>query len=110
MTESAPEPFGLMLRRPGDIANPDADWGAPDYEAGIYLAPDFTRRHLPHDTPAGSDPRNYIGGENDWALSLPHRCGEWGIADGPREHVLAEARRLRTELDQAITALETADD
>lgn len=97
-----------MLRRPGDVANPDATWGDPDRVEGIYLAPDFTRRHADWDG-AGSDPRNYIGGENDWALSLPHQCGEWGIADGPREHVLAEARRLRAELDQAITALEAID-
>lgn len=100
MTEQL-RPFGLMLRRPGDIANPDADWGAPDYEAGIYLAPDFTRRHLPHDTPAGSDPRH----GDEWSLSLPHRCGEWVIDHGTLDEVLAEAERLRAELDQAIDAL-----
>lgn len=104
-----PRPFGLMLRRPGDIANPDATWGDPDRTEGIYLAPDFTVRHTDWDA-AGSDPRGYIGGENDWALSLPHRCGEWVIDYGTRGEVLAEARRFRDELDQAITALETAGD
>ena len=99
-----PRPFGLMLRRPGDTANPDATWGDPDRVEGIYVAPDFTIRHTDWDA-AGSDPRNYIGGENDWALSLPHRCGEWGIAEGTLEDVLAEALRFRDELDQAIEAL-----
>ena len=107
MTDTPPT-FGLMLRRPGDVANHDADWPDPHEHEGIYLAPDFTTRHLRHDTGAVSDPRNYIGGENDCSLSLPHQCGEWGIWDGPREEVLDAARRFRTELDQAITALENA--
>lgn len=104
MTEPAAEPFGLMIRRPGDVANPDATWGDPDRTEGIYVAPGFTERHADWDA-AGSDPRNYIGGENDWALSLPHRCGEWEIATGSLDDVLAEAERLRGELDQAIEAL-----
>jgi hypothetical protein len=99
MTE--PRPFGLMLRRPGDTANPDADWGQLDYEEGIYLAPDFTTRHPHMDTQAGSDPRHGDG----WSLSLPHRCGEWVIDHGTLDEVLAEALRFRDELDQAIEAL-----
>lgn len=109
MTEPAPEPFGLMLRRPGDVANPDATWGDPDRVEGIYLAPDFTQRHADWDD-AGSDPRDYIGGEQDWALSLPHQCDEWTISYGSRADVLADARRFRDELDQAITAMEAAGD
>lgn len=105
INQSEPRPFGLMLRRPGDVANPDAEPGAPDEEEGIYLAPDFTERHLRVDTHAVSDPRRYVGGESDWALSLPHSCGEWEIGTGSREQVLSDARRLRDELDQAITAL-----
>lgn len=89
-----------MLRRPGDIANPDADYGAPDYEAGIYLAPDFTERQTGSPL-AGSDPRYGDG----WALSLPHHCGEWVIDHGTLDEVLAEAERFRDELDQAIDAL-----
>lgn len=100
-----PEPFGLMIRRPGDVANPDADWGAPDGEEGIYLAPDFAERHQHLDTDAGSDPRWGDGSENHWSLSLPHRCGEWVIDHGTLEEVLAEAERFRDELDQAIDAL-----
>lgn len=96
-----------MLRRPGDVADPDADWPDPHEYEGIYLAPDFTARHLWYDTGAGSDPRT---DNDDWSLSLPHQCGEWGIWDGPREQVLDAARRFRAELDQAITAMEAASD
>jgi hypothetical protein len=102
----APCPFGLMLRRPGDVANPDADPGAPDEYEGIYLAPDFTARHAKHDTRAGIDPRWGQGKADQWSLSLPHSCGEWEISDGTREDVLADALRLRDELDQAIAALQ----
>lgn len=98
-------PFGLMLRRPGDVANPDADWGAPDSEEGIYAAPDFTERRDKRATAAGSDPRCGDDAAQQWALSLPHNCGEWGITDGPLEYVLAEAERFRDESDQAIDAL-----
>jgi hypothetical protein len=109
MPDETPRPFGLMLRRAGDFANPDAEWSDPDYEEGIYLAPDFTTRHLHHDTGAGSDPRYGEDAAQQWSLSLPHQCGEWGIWDGTREDVLDAARRFRAELDQAITALENAD-
>jgi hypothetical protein len=100
----APPPFGLLLRRPGDVADPDADPGTPGDSEGIYLAPDFTQRHEKFRTYAGSDPRDGDG----WALSLPHNCGEWAIGDGARTEVLADALRLRAELDQAIAALEAA--
>ncbi len=104
--EPPPRPFGLILRRPGDIANPDADPGAPDEDEGIYLAPDFTARHAKHDTRAGADPRWGQGKADQWSLSLPHSCGEWEISDGTREDVLADAVRFRDELDQAIAALQ----
>lgn len=41
-----------------------------------------------------------------WAVVLPHHCDEWVIATGGREHVLAEARRFRDELDIAIRHME----
>jgi hypothetical protein len=99
-----PPPFGLMLRRPGDTADPDAAPGTPRGSEGIYLAPDFAVRHEKWHTSAGSDPRDGDG----WALSLPHNCGEWAIWDGSREEVLDAALRFRAELDQAIAALEPA--
>jgi len=109
MPDETPRPFGLMLRRPGDVADPDAEWPDPHEYEGIYLAPDFTTRHLRHDTGAVSDPRYGEDAAKQWALSLPHQCGEWGIWDGTREDVLEAALRFRDELDQAITALEAAE-
>ena len=106
MTE--PRPFGLMLRRPGDVANPDAEWGDPDEREGIYLAPDFTTRHDKQDTYAGTDPRYGEYERQHWVLSLPHRCDEWSISYGTREDVLADAYRLRDELDAAIKAMEAS--
>ena len=42
-----------------------------------------------------------------WALGLPHQCDDWAIAmSTDRDHVLAEARRFRAELDAAIAVLE----
>lgn len=108
MANDEPSAFGLMLRRPGDVANPGAALGSPDEHEGIYLAPDFTVRHEKYDTYAGSDPRWGQDGQRHWALSLPHNCGEWGISDGTREDVLADAYRLRAELDAAIAAMEAA--
>lgn len=101
--------FGLMLRRPGDVANPDAEFGADDEHEGIYLAPDFTERHDWWKARAGTDPRD-SNRDNQWSLSLPHQCDEWSIWDGDRADVLAAAYRFRAELDGAIAAMEAADD
>lgn len=91
MTEQ-PRSFGLILRRPGETET-------------VYLGPDFTDPRPEWATDAGSDPRWGEGCEQHWALSLPHRCGEWVIDHGTLDEVLAEAERLRDELDQAIDAL-----
>lgn len=87
-----PRPFGLMLRRPGETTT-------------VYLAPDFTNPRPEWTTDAGSDPRWGEGSDQHWALSLPHHCGEWVIDEGTLDEVIAEAERLRAELDQAIEAL-----
>lgn len=87
-----PRPFGLMIRRPGETTT-------------VYLAPDFTNPRPEWTTDAGSDPRWGEGSDQHWALSLPHRCGEWVIDEGTLDEVLAEAERFRDELDQAIEAL-----
>jgi hypothetical protein len=111
VTIDEPSRFGLMLRRPGDVANDDADFGAPDEYEGIYVAPDFTTRHEKYSrevADAGDDPRWGNEKATHWALSLPHQCSEWVIGEGPREDVLADARRLRIELDQAIAAMEAS--
>lgn len=95
----ASKPFAVMLRRPGSstvYVGPRFD----DPEAFITTA-DF------YD---GSDPRWGQDKDQHWALSLPHKCDEWTIGEGDRADVLAEARRLRDELDQAIAAMEAADD
>ncbi len=91
MTEQ-PRSFGLILRRPGETET-------------VYLGPDFTNPRSEWATDAGSGPRWGGGCEQHWALSLPHRCGEWVIDHGTLDEVLAEAERLRGELDQAIDAL-----
>lgn len=98
----ADESFGFMLRRPGPRVEDDFGEDA----APVYLAPDFTTPVPWHRTHAGSDPRCGSDVETDWALSLPHQCGEWGIWDGSREQVLEAAYRFRAELDQAIAAME----
>jgi hypothetical protein len=42
-----------------------------------------------------------------WAFGLPHQCDNWAIGmSEDREAVLAEARRFRAELDEAIAVLE----
>lgn len=90
-----PEPFNLMLRRPGSrsvflgpsYGDPD-EWYRRD---GVY---------------EGVDEREDRG--TDWSLSLPHHCDEWPIGVGSREQVLAAAHRLRDELDAAIGAMEAA--
>lgn len=113
MTNDEPRTFGLMLRRAGDAANGDAESGAADEYEGIYLAPDFTTRHEKYGrevSGASGDPRWGDERSSYWALSLPHQCSEWVIGEGLREDVLDDARRLRIELDQAIAAMEAADD
>lgn len=87
-----PRPFGLMLRRPGETET-------------VYLGPDFTNPRPEWATEAGSDPRWGEGSDQHWALSLPHRCGEWVIDHGTLDEVIAEAERFRDELGQAIDAL-----
>jgi hypothetical protein len=94
METTEPQRFGLMLRRPGD--------------EGIYIAPDFIARHEKWATDARDDPRWDEERQQHWALSLPHRCDEWNIGHGTREEVLADAYRLRAELDAAIAAMEAA--
>lgn len=92
-----PKPFNLMLRRPGG--------------RDIYLSPTFDdpSEYLRRDgLYEGTDERD--DRDTDWSLSLPHRCGEWGIWDGTREDVLEAALRFRDELDQAIAALEDAEE
>lgn len=91
-----PELFGLMLRRPGD--------------EGIYVAPDFATRQEKWATDARNDPRWGEERQQHWALSLPHRCDEWTIGHGARGDVLADAYRLRAELDAAIAVMEAAAD
>ena len=81
-----------MIRRPGE---PDT----------VCIAPDFMQPQPEASTDAGSDPRWGEGSDQHWALSLPHRCGEWVIGEGEHADVLADAERLRDELDQAIEAL-----
>lgn len=45
--------------------------------------------------------------DDSWAIGLPHQCDSWAIAMSPdREAVLAEAKRFRAELDEAIAELE----
>ena len=87
-----PRPFGLTLRRPGETGT-------------VYLGPDFAEPRPEWATDAGSDPRWGDGSDQHWALSLPHKCGEWVIDEGALESVLAEAERFRDELGQAIDAL-----
>ena len=44
---------------------------------------------------------------DDYGISLPHQCDSWVIIASPdRETALAEARKFRDELDQAIAELE----
>lgn len=96
-----PETFGLILRRPPPRI--DGDYGD---ETPVYVASGFDEPRSAWQAYAGSDPRNQP--ETQWALALPHRCGDWGIWDGPREDVLAAAHRFRAELDAAIAAMEAA--
>ncbi len=99
MTE--PKPFGLMLRQPGPRI--DGDYGD---ETPVYVAPAFDAPRSAWEVDAGTDPRNQP--ETEWALALPHHCGDWEIWDGPREDVLAAAHRFRAELDAAIAVMEAA--
>lgn len=92
LDEAGPEPFGLILRRPGEPHT-------------VYRAPHFAEPQSEWTTDATDDPRWGEGSEQHWALSLPHRCGEWVIGEGEHAKVLADAERLRDELDQAIDAL-----
>jgi hypothetical protein len=96
VSDETPRPFNLMLRRPGSRK--------------VFLSPgyDDPDEWLRRDFYDGTDEREDKAA--DWSLSLPHQCGEWGIWGGPREDVLDAARRFRTELDQAIAALEAAGD
>lgn len=89
-----PRPFNLMLRRPGS--------------RDIFLSPtyDDLDEYMRRDFYKGGDERG--DRDTDWSLSLPHHCDEWPIGSGPREEVLADALRLRAELDAAIAALEVA--
>lgn len=43
----------------------------------------------------------------DWALILPHQCGEWVIEECDLDTVIASAKRFRAELDAAISELES---
>jgi hypothetical protein len=44
-----------------------------------------------------------------WAFGLPHQCDDWAIAMGSDlQAVVAEAKRFRAELDNAIEALEAS--
>lgn len=96
MTE--PTPFGFMLRKPGPRVDGD--------ETPVYTAPGFDEPQPAWQSRAGSDPR--YKPESEWALALPHHCGDWEIHDGSREDVLDEARRFRAELDAAIAVMEAA--
>lgn len=51
------------------------------------------------------DPYAHLSDAARAFAGLPHRCGEWEIATGSLDDVLAGAERLRDELDQAIEAL-----
>lgn len=89
--EDRPKPFNLMIRRPGS--------------RDIYLSPAF-------DDLAEYARRPFLEGDDeredrdaDWSLTLPHHCGEWPIGFGSLDEVVADAERLRDELDQAIDAL-----
>ena len=45
--------------------------------------------------------------DHDYGICLPHQCDSWVItASSDRETALAEARKFRRELDQAIAELE----
>ena len=95
------QPFGFMLRKPGPRV--DGDFGD---ETPVYTAPGFDEPQPAWQARAGSDPRHEP--EAEWALALPHHCGDWEIWDGPRGDVLAAAKRFRAELDAAIAVMEAA--
>jgi hypothetical protein len=44
----------------------------------------------------------WLDDENIIRVSLPHQCDSWDIAAGTPSEVLAELRRFREELDEAI--------
>ena len=84
------EAFGFRVYRPipSGLTTPDPEYPPDRYDAGE------------------EDPDSAVPPDN-WALGLPHQCDSWAIAMGTdREAVLAEARRFRDELGQAIAELE----
>jgi hypothetical protein len=83
-------PAGLMLRQSVSLTR-EATTADNEYCGFVFNHPSET------DLAAAS-----------WRLSLPPQPGEWVIGEGVREVVLADACRLRDELNQAITALVAA--
>jgi hypothetical protein len=59
-------------------------------------------------SPPGDAASDYAPTE-EWALMLPHQCGEWIIGHGERDFVLSAANRFRDDLDKAIAALEAVE-
>ena len=103
MANDEPATFGLMLRKPGPRI--EDEYGD---ETPVYTAPRFDEPRRAWQVYAGTDPRQEP--DTEWALALPHQCGDWEIWDGPRDDVLAAAYRFRTELDAAIAVMEAATD